>query len=116
MTFKDDLAEDKYTFLNVNEFSELATVDGVLMKCQISHWTAEKSNRLTETFDGLHGDFTTIYFDADVYIKKRQRLPRNGEQIYVNSKRYDVVSVKNEMGIAKIVCSAYRQNVLRSVR
>lgn len=113
MTFKDDLREDKYVFLNVDEFAELAWVDGVLMRYQITHYTGDKSNRQNETFEGLHGDFTTIYFDAETYIGKRTRLPRNGEWIYVNGKRYDVVSVKNEMGVAKVVCTAYRQNTLR---
>lgn len=121
--FTDDLCEDKYTFLNVNEFSEYAEVDGVLMRCQIEHYTGkkatvgrylgEKSKRIGSAAEGLHGDFTTIYFDAETYIKKRERLPRNGEWVHINGKRYDVVSAENEMGVAKIECSAYRQNVLR---
>lgn len=113
-TFKDDLADDIATFLNLEEFSELATIDGVEIPCQVVHYTADKSNRQNETYEGLHGDFTTVFFEADVYNDKRERLPRHGEQIKINSKRYDVVSVKNDMGIVKIICSAYRQDTLRS--
>lgn len=112
-SFKDDLREDIYTFVNVNEFSELAQVDGVLMPCQITHYTGEKSARQNEHFEGLHGDFTTIYFRASTYMTKRERLPRNGEWLIINQKRYDVISVKNELGVVKVVCSAYRQNRLR---
>lgn len=111
--FKDDLREDKYTFLNVEEFSEYATVDGVLMRCQIVHYTADKSKRQDESFDGLHGDFTTLFFDAETYKAKRRRLPRQGEWLQLNKKRYDVASVKNELGVAKVVLTAYRQNTLR---
>ena len=112
-SFKDDLRADNFTYLNTDEFSELTWVDGVLMKCQVSHWTAEKSGRASDNYDGLHGDFTTIFFEASVYMKKRERLPREGEWIYINGKRYDVMRVKNEMGVAKVVCAAYRQNTLR---
>lgn len=112
--FKDDLAEDIATFLNVEEFSEVATIDGVELTCQVAHHTADKSNRQNETYDGLHGDFITVYFDAEIYKERRERLPRHGEWILINGKRYDVVSSKNELGIVKVVCSAYRQDTLRS--
>ena len=111
--FKDDMREDIYTFVNVQEFSELAWIDGLLMRCQVSSYTGEKSTRQNENFDGLHGDFTVIYFDAAPYIRKRERLPRQGEWLEFNGRRYDIVSVKNELGVAKIVLTAYRQNTLR---
>ena len=111
-TFKDDVAEDIRTFLDVEEFSELADVNGVILRCQISAYTSEKSGRQNENYDGLHGDFTTIFFETAPYIKKRARLPREGEKIYINGKRFEVAKVKDEMGIAKIICGAYRQNTL----
>lgn len=113
-TFKEDVAADNHdVFINLTEFAEYRWIDGVLIPCQIVEWTADKSNRQNETYGGLHGDFTTFYFEAACYTRKRERLPRHGEWIYVDGLRYDVVSVKNLMGIAKIVCSAYRQNTLR---
>ena len=114
-TFKDDLADDIcQTFIDVDEFAELVWVDGVLIPCQVVHYTADKSNRKNETYEGLHGDFTTLFFNAAGYMRKRERLPRHGEEIYINGKCYYVVSVKNEMGMAKIVCSSYRQNTIRT--
>lgn len=113
MTFKDDLREDIGVFVNVTEFGELREVDGVIMPCQMIASTGAKSNRLTDNYDGLLGDFVTLYFRAETYIKKRGRLPRRGEWLYVNDKRFDVESVTNQHGVAKVVLSAYRQNKLR---
>lgn len=112
--FKDDLKSDiSATFINLEEFSQLKWIDGVLIPCQVAHYTGESSSRQNETYAGLHGDYTTVSFEADNYTRKRERLPRNGEQIYLDGKRYDVVTVQNVMGVAKIVCTAYRQNTLR---
>ena len=112
--FKDDLADDIATFLNLDEFAQTATIDGVELTCQVSSYTADKSNRQNETYDGLHGDFITVYFETALYNAKRERLPRQGEWILIDGKRYDVVSSRDEMGIVKVVCSAYRQDTLRS--
>ena len=112
--FKDDIAADiRDVFINLHEFSEYHIIDGVIIPCQVSQWTADKSNRQNETFAGLHGDFTTLYLETAAYTRKRERLPRQGEWLYLDDVRFDVVSVRDEMGIAKIVLSAYRQNTLR---
>ena len=113
MKLKDDLNNDLQTFLNADEFAEFANVDGVLIAAQISRHTTEKSERLTEQFDGLHGDFITIYFKAEPYIKKRSRLPKKGELCYVDDVRYGVEFAENQAGICKLILSAYRQNTLR---
>lgn len=112
-TFRDDMAADIPVFVELDEFGRLTWIDGVLLPAQIIERTADKSNRQNETFAGLHGDFTTIYFATDHYIKKRERIPRHGEIIYVNGKRFTVESSREEQGITKIVASAYRQNTLR---
>ena len=115
MTLKDDIAADiRDVFINLTEFSDWHTVDGVIIACQVSHWTADKSNRQNENYGGLMGDFTTLHFKTADYTGKRERLMRHGEQCYFDGRRYDVVSVKDDMGVAKVVLSAYRQNVLRS--
>lgn len=112
-TFKDDMAEDISTFVSASEFGELTWVDGVLLPCVVDTKTADKSDRQNETFAGLHGDFVTIYFPTAPYVKKRERIPRHGEWCTVGTKRYDVISAREEKGITILVCSAYRQNVLR---
>ena len=113
MTFKDDIKDDLQEFVELTEFAELIKLDGLILPAQMIHHTAEKSGRQTENYAGLHGDFTELYFMSEPYKLKRERLPRNGEWIFINDKRYDVISVTEELGIAHVVCSAYRQNVLR---
>lgn len=114
-TLKDDIAADiRDVFINLTEFSDFHTLDGVIIACQVSAWTADKSARQNETYDGLHGDFTTLYFKTAEYTTKRERLMRKGEWCYFDGKRYDVISVRDEMGVTKLVISAYRQNTLRS--
>lgn len=114
-TLKDDIAADiRDVFINLTEFSDWHTLDGVIIACQASQWTTDKSNRQNETYDGLHGDYTTLYFKTVEYTQKRERLMRKGEWCYFDGKRYDVISVKDEMGVTKLTLSAYRQNTLRT--
>lgn len=106
MTFKEQLAADLDIFVEVDEFAQEVEIDGVTLKAQkISH-TAEKSQRLSEQFEGLHGDYVTLYFKASDYPKK---LPVQGAWIICGGKRYDVLSSAEELGIVKLVLSAYRQ-------
>ena len=113
MSFKDDLAADIGTFLNVEEFAELVTLENdLVLPAQIDYKTSEKSTRMTENFSGLMGDFCTIYFASEPYYKKRQKLPRYGEWLYVNDKRYDVIAAQEQKGIIRVDCAAYRQNQL----
>ena len=113
MSFKDDVRADLPTFVEVTEFGELATIDGVILWAQIIPWTAEKSSRQNENYDGLFGDYVTIYFQTEPYVKKRKRLPAQGQWVYVNGKRYDVRSCRDELGITKLICAAYRQGSAR---
>ena len=112
MNFKDDLKDDIKTFLDLDEFAEYVRIDGLILPAQIEYHTAEKSARQSENFAGLHGDFVTIYFASEPYYKKRQKLPRFGEWIYVNDKRYDVESANEEKGIIRVECAAHRQQKL----
>lgn len=112
-TLKDDIADDISTFVRASEFADLTWIDGVLLPCVVDEKTAEQSARQNETYAGLHGDYVTIYFPTAPYVKKRERVPRNGEWVTVGSKRYDVVSSRDEHGITILICSAYRQNILR---
>ena len=109
MTFKDDLAADIETFLNLDEFGELVDVDGVELPAQIIKYTSEKSTRQNESYSMLHGDFVTIYFRAETYLAAKQRLPKKNDWIVVNKVRYTVESSQEECGICKVVAAAYRQ-------
>ena len=110
MTFKEQIAADLDIFVETEEFAELVTIDGVELPAQkISH-TAEKSARLTEQWDKLFGDFMTLYFKRDDYNKK---IPVQGQGVIVDGRRYDVLSSEAELGLVKLVLSAYRQPRLK---
>ena len=111
--FKEMLQADLAIFINLEEFSEEITLDGVTLPAQITTSTKEKSARLSENFQGLHGDFITVYFKTADYCAARKRLPNYGEYVILNGKRYVVESSSDEGGIAKLVLSSYRQNSLR---
>ncbi len=113
MMFKDDIKTDLDIFVDVTEFGELIDINGVICKAQLMSHTAQKSARLTETFDKLHGDFSELYFITGPYVKKKKKVPKQGDWLWVNGRRYDVVYVENELGITHITLSAYRQGVNR---
>lgn len=108
MTFKEQIAVDLDIFVETDEFAQEVEIDGVKLRAQKISRTAEKSARLNEQFDALHGDFLTLYFKAEDYPKK---LPAQGAWIICDGKRYDVLSSENELGIAKLICAAYRQGL-----
>ena len=113
MSFKDDVAADIDTFLELEEFGEEIVIDGVKLIGVISTYTQEKSARMTETFEGLHGDWQEIYFRTEDYCAVKKFLPKHGDWTIINGKRYDVLTSADQSGIAKIICAAYRQNSLR---
>lgn len=113
MSFRDDLRDDLNVFVESEEFAEFVTLDGIYLRAQVNAHTAQKSGNEKYNFEGLHGDFVTLHFKTADYCGKKQRLPRHGEQVWVNNVRYDVESCEDQLGIAKLVLTAYRQNTLR---
>lgn len=120
MTFKDILPDDDLAMLDLTEFAEYVTIDGVILKAVIENHTEEKSGTDKKNFRGLFGDFTEIFFRTADYCKKRERLPRHGETCYIFShewnceKRFVVDSCTDEMGMAHLILAAYRQDTLRA--
>ena len=113
MSLKDDVVADIEIFLELEEFGEELVIDGVKLIGVISTYTQEKSARMAETFDGLHGDWQEIYFRTEDFCAVKKFLPKNGDWAIINGKRYDVITSMDQSGIAKIICAAYRQNSLR---
>ena len=113
MTFRDDLAADLDIFVESEEFAQFVTLDGVTLRAQVRRSTDQKSGSASLNFDGLHGDFTTLFFKTADYCGKKERLPRHGEWAFFDGKRYEVVHSEDELGITKLTLSAYRQNTLR---
>lgn len=114
MTFKDILIEDNSEMLELDEFAELLRIDGVIVRAVVDNYTAKKSGNANLNFKGLMGDFLEIFFRTMDYCRKRERLPRYGEICFVYSpdwdaeKRFVVESSTDELGMAHLVLSAYR--------
>ena len=92
-------------FINMVEFAEMHTLEGVELPCVISvNKTAQKSEQKEKTFDGLHGDFITLF------VKKvdAPRVPKQGENIKLDDKRYKVKSCRDDMGLLSMLLEAYR--------
>lgn len=113
MTFKQDLQDDCAAFVALDEFAQLLDVDGVLCKAQLLKHSADKSNRLQESFDGLHGDFAELFILARPYLAKHNKLPHRGDLMFINAVRYEVLRAEDELGILHFLLSAYRQAVPR---
>lgn len=110
MTFKEELKGDLPAFVNIEEFGQMANIDGVNCPCQLSTYTADKSNRLQETFAGLHGEFEELFFQTEPYLEQHQKLPHRGDIVVVNGSRYEVVRSEDELGLMHLILSAYRSN------
>jgi len=111
MKFAELLAEDNEAVLDVEEFGEYILLGGVILKAQLESWTAKVSSREDRNFVGLHGDFVTAYFKVADYFTKKAKLPKQGEWVYVNGKRYEVQSCKDDLGVATLILKTYRQGV-----
>ena len=105
--------EDLPIFVETAEFAQEVEIDGVKMPAQLMGQSKARSELVRNTFDKLEGDFSELFFRADDYRATKKRLPRQGEWVYVNGKRYDVISSEDELGMAHLVLAAYRQPVLR---
>lgn len=114
MSFRDDLKDDLDIFVESEEFAEFVTLDGIYLRAQVTAYNSQKSGNRQLNFEGLYGDFVTVYFKTADYCNKKARLPRKNEQVWLNNVRFDVESSENQSGIAKLTLSAYRQNTLRT--
>ena len=115
MHFKELLEEDNAAVVDISEMAEWVEVDGVIFAAQKVQSTGRFTTAGFKKYEGLHGDFLTLYFRTKDYCKKRERLPREGEYIFYNGKRYTVMSCGEEHGIAKLTVQSYRQNTLRQL-
>jgi len=109
MNFKDFLAQDLSTFLNLEEFAEVVEIDGEKVKAVLSRQSAPsltyygKKNNIDAALHGvkLSGDFLTIYVKAADLVKP----PRNNDFITINGERFSVSSVGTLHDLTKITCA-----------
>ena len=117
MKFKELLSEDAAVIFEIEEFAEYIQLDNVILKASLNRSTEPKSGNEKQNFDGLHGDFAKLFFKTSDYVKKRGRIPKNGEYVYLAkgkfNKRYRVINSEDDLGVTCLTISAYRQNVLR---
>ncbi|MBQ3441615.1 MAG: hypothetical protein IJG33_00065, partial [Selenomonadaceae bacterium] len=105
-----ELKDDLPAFVDVSEFAEEVEIDGIKCPAQLSTYTADKSNRLSETFAGLHGEFEELFFQTEPYLNQHQKLPHRGDIVVVNGARFEVVRSEDELGLMHLILSAYRSN------
>lgn len=113
MNFKDLLEIDADNIMSLDEFSELATLDGLIIKVQFGKQTDELQGKETKNTTGLYGDLATLHFKTTDYTTKRKRIPRQGESVLLNGKRFEVISSAEFQGISRLTLKAFRQNRLR---
>lgn len=110
MSFKDAIKADLDIFVETEEFAEEVLIDGIKCRAQWLSHTADKSNRQTETFAGLYGEFSELFFMTEPYLAEHKKLPHRGDTVLVNGERYEVTKAEDELGILHLILSSYRSN------
>ena len=106
MTFKDIIKNDvKQTFLNVEEFSEMHTVNGKLMAAQIdNNEQIEREKRYNQHMDGIYVKQILMYVSAEDYGP----LPKQGASVSLDKRMYRVADAISEDGVHSITLEANR--------
>lgn len=104
MTFKDVIANDVHqTFINTEEFSEIHTINGKEMGCQVDvNEQIERQKRMTSVAEGIYNNSKLIYVAADDFGP----LPTQGSLIRMDKKDYRVVDAVHEDGVYSITIEA----------
>ena len=114
--FKDLLDKDAAVIMNVTEFAEYLELNGVILACQFCPSTAKASKAKSDNYLGLYGDNATLYFKTADYVKSRRPLPKQGDYVYLGlkgvKKRFEVMSVEDELGVTCLILRSYRQNTI----
>lgn len=106
MSFRDQVAADiENVFLNPEEFGEIHNLDGVeLLMVMSTSKTRPKSGVSSRNYDGIFGDFATVNIRKEDF----PRIPKQGENIRLDGKRYTVEECRDNMGMLHMVLAAYR--------
>lgn len=106
MTFKDIIKRDvQQTFLNVDEFSEIHTVNGKPMAVQIdNNEQIEREKRYSQHMDGIYVKQVLMYVSAEDYGP----LPKQGTAVSLDKRSYRVADAIAEDGTYSITLEANR--------
>ena len=105
-TFKEIIASDvKNVFLNVDEFSETHSVNGVDMAVQIdSNEQIEREKRMNQHMDGIYKTEKLIYVAAADFGP----MPKQGSILRLDGQIYKVEDAIHEDGVYSITIGANR--------
>jgi hypothetical protein len=106
MTFKEIISDDIHTvFLNIEEFSDMHTINGVEMPCQLDeNEQIEREKRFNQHMDGVYTNQRLIYVAASDYGP----LPKQGSLLTMDGRKFRVVDAIDEGGVYSITLEANR--------
>lgn len=106
MTFKEIIADDVHrTFLNVEEFSDMHTVNGKEMPVQIdTNEQIEREKRMSQNVDGVYTNQKLIYVASSDFGP----MPKQGSILNLDGKIYRVADAVDEYGVYSITIEANR--------
>ena len=106
MTFKEIIADDVHrTFLNIEEFSDIHTVNGKEMPVQVdTNEQIEREKRMSQNVDGVYMNQKLIYVAASDFGS----MPKQGSILNLDGKVYRVADAVDEYGVYSITIEANR--------
>lgn len=106
MTFKKIIADDVHrTFLNIEEFSDIHTVNGKEMPVQVdTNEQIEREKRMSQNVDGVYMNQKLIYVAASDFGP----MPKQGSILNLDGKVYRVADAVDEYGVYSITIEANR--------
>ena len=109
VTFKDDLKRDlDRVFFNPTELSSFHRLNDIVLQCVTRRISVALSSRVSEQYDGLHGDQLIVQCRAADIQSKVEELPKENERVKFDGQWYDVISCENEYGSIRLTLASYR--------
>ncbi|QKS70251.1 hypothetical protein FLK61_26180 [Paenalkalicoccus suaedae] len=97
MNFKDMVNDDIFTFLNIDEFGEVTTIDDE--EVVVVFGTIELSDFTIKNGEGLLEEDRIFYVkDGDLSF-----YPRQGNKIVVNGDKCEVLQTSEDDGLLKVL-------------
>lgn len=104
--FKEQVEKDiTSTFMNLDEFSDVHTINGVEMPCQVdSIEQIKRSQRANQNMDGIFVQKKLIYVKGSDYGP----LPKQNSMLRLDKRNYKVEDAIDEGGVYSITIEANR--------
>lgn len=99
--FKDFLDEDVDVFINLDEFADIHTIDGIELKCVIdTDIYDERGNASNDRLGGVFNDMISVFVYKDLIER-----PNIDELMEIDDEYYKVVGVKSSERLYEIKLS-----------